>query len=235
MKLLAFESSAGPASVCLAEDGKILISMRRDDGLTHSCTLMDMAGTILNGAGLTPSDVDVFAVSAGPGSFTGLRIGIATVKGLAWGAQKPCIGVSTLLAMAHCHREWRGLICPAMDARRSQVYTAIFRSDGKGNITRLSADSAIAAAEAAAAIPEGEPVLVCGDGAELFYAVLENSGREDVYLAPPNTRRQSAEGVALAAQGMTPVSAGELAPEYLRKSQAEREREARLAAEKAEV
>ena len=159
MKLLAFESSAGPASVCLVQDGKVLVSMSRNDGLTHSQTLLDMAGTILSAANLTPADVDLFAVAAGPGSFTGLRIGIATVKGLAWGAEKPCAGVSTLLSMAHCHREWRGLICPAMDARRAQVYTAVFRSDGKGNISRLTEDCALAASEAAAAVPSDEPVL----------------------------------------------------------------------------
>ncbi len=232
MKLLAFESSAGPASVCLAENGKIKIAMSRDDGLTHSQTLLDMAGTILTQAGLTPADMDCFAVSAGPGSFTGLRIGIATVKGLAWGAEKPCIGVSTLLAMAHCHREWRGLICPAMDARRAQVYTAIFRSDGHGNIERITPDSAIAAADAAELVSKAEPVLVCGDGAELFFAALAAAGHADAYLAPANTVRQSAMGVALAAEGMEPVTAAELSPEYLRKSQAEREREARLAAEK---
>lgn len=231
MKLLAFESSAGPASVCLMQDGKVLVSMSRNDGLTHSQTLLDMAGTVLSGAGLTSSDIDVFAVSAGPGSFTGLRIGIATVKGLSWGAEKPCIGVSTLLAMAHCHREWRGLICPAMDARRAQVYTAIFRSDGRGNIERVSPDDAIAALDAAAAVSKDEPVLVCGDGAEILFAALNSEGHPDVYLAPANTRFQSALGVALAAEGETPVSAEELMPVYLRKSQAEREREARLAAQ----
>ncbi|MBQ1223017.1 MAG: tRNA (adenosine(37)-N6)-threonylcarbamoyltransferase complex dimerization subunit type 1 TsaB [Oscillospiraceae bacterium] len=231
MKLLAFESSAGPASVCLVQDGKVLVSMSRNDGLTHSQTLLDMAGTILDSAKLTPSDIDLFAVSAGPGSFTGLRIGIATVKGLSWGAQKPCVGVSTLLAMAHCHREWRGLICPAMDARRAQVYTAIFRSDGKGNIERVTEDDAIAANDAAAAISEEEPVLVCGDGAEILFAALSAKEHPDIALAPANTRFQSALGVALAAEGIEPVSAEELTPVYLRKSQAEREREARLAAQ----
>ena len=231
MKLLAFESSAGPASVCLAEDGKILISMSRNDGLTHSRTLLDMAGTVLREAGLTPADVDAFAVAAGPGSFTGLRIGIGTVKGLAWGAEKKCIGVSTLLAMAHCHREWRGIICPAMDARRAQVYTAAFESDGHGNITRLSPDSAISAAEAAASADRSKPILVCGDGAKILHAELLTPGHPQVFLAPENTVYQCATGVALAAEGIEPVSAEELAPEYLRKSQAEREREARLAAQ----
>ena len=231
MKLLAFESSAGPASVCLVQDGKVLISMSRNDGLTHSQTLLDMAGTVLSGAKLSPSDIDLFAVSAGPGSFTGLRIGIATVKGLAWGAEKPCVGVSTLLAMAHCHREWRGLICPAMDARRAQVYTAVFRSDGKGNIERITEDDAIAAIDAAAAVAKDEPVLVCGDGAEIFLAALQSQVHPDCTIAPANTRFQSAMGVALAAEGLPTVSAGELLPVYLRKSQAEREREARLAAE----
>lgn len=234
MKLLAFESSAGPASVCLAENGKILITVNRNDGLTHSQTLLDMAGSVLKEAGLTPSDLDAFAVSAGPGSFTGLRIGIGTVKGLAWGAQKPCIPVPTLLAMAHCHREWRGLICPAMDARRSQVYTAVFKSDGRGNIERLIPDGAVAAAEAAARVDTGLPVLVCGDGAELFFAALESAGHPDVFLAPPNTRFQSAAGVALAAEGLPQVSAAELSPEYLRKSQAERQREERLSAQSKE-
>ena len=120
-----------------------------------------------------------------------------------------------------------------MDARRAQVYTAIFRSDGKGNIERVSEDGAIAAADAAAAVSKDEPVLVCGDGAEIFFAALSAEGHPDAVLAPANTRFQSALGVALAAEGLPPVSAEELMPVYLRKSQAEREREAKLASQNA--
>ncbi|MDD6262431.1 MAG: tRNA (adenosine(37)-N6)-threonylcarbamoyltransferase complex dimerization subunit type 1 TsaB [Clostridiales bacterium] len=234
MKLLAFESSAGPASVCLAEDGKILISTRRNDGLTHSRTLLEMAERVLSDAGLTARDIDLFAVAAGPGSFTGLRIGIGTVKGLAWGAEKPCAGVSTLLAMAHCHIEWRGLICPAMDARRSQVYTAVFRSDGK-SVERVLPDAAVAAAEAALSVPADEPILVCGDGAAILAQALCSLGRGNVFTAPANTVFQSAEGVALAAPEVKPVSAAELMPVYLRLSQAERERAAKQAHSKPEA
>ena len=127
MKILAFETSAKAASVALMERGKLLGEAYQNTGLTHSQTLMVMAEDLLKTCNLTPKDVEAVAVAAGPGSFTGVRIGVAAAKGFAWGGELPCYGVSTLEAMARNLGAYQGYVVPAMDARRSQVYTAIFR------------------------------------------------------------------------------------------------------------
>ena len=142
MKILAFESSAKAASVALVEDGVLLSEQFQNNGKTHSATLMPMAERILQDCGLTPEDIDCVAVAIGPGSFTGVRIGVAAAKGFAWAADKPCCGVSTLQGMAAQMQMMRGVICPVMDARRNQVYNALFESDGK-TLTRLCEDRAI--------------------------------------------------------------------------------------------
>lgn len=227
MKILAFESTAKAASVALCEDEFLIAQSYQNSGLTHSTTLMPMAETLLKNCGVALSDVDCLAVAVGPGSFTGLRIGISTVKGLAWGAEKPCVGVSTLEAMAWPLAHLDGVICCAMDARRKQVYNALFRAR-EGTLERLCPDRAISLEELAQERKNEEKVqIVVGDGAQLCYNDAECRGQRLV-LAPPHLRFQSAWGVARAAleraRAGEMVSGAELAANYLRLSQAERER-----------
>ena len=227
MLILSFESSAKAASVALVRDGQLVSQSTQCSTLTHSRTLLPMAEDMLKNTELTLKDVDVLAVAHGPGSFTGIRIGVSTVKGLAWGAQKPCVGVSTLEAMAWHGVAAGGIICPVMDARRSQVYNALFEIRG-GKPVRLCPDRPIALEEL---LPElralPSPVFLVGDGAALTAAFLEKAGLP-FRMAPDNLLWQDAWGVAMAAMDKPPVSGAELLPVYLRLSQAERERQARL-------
>ena len=164
MKILAMDSSAVVASVALCEDGRLLAEYTVNNGNTHSETLLPMAESLLKQFSLTAADIGLFAVSAGPGSFTGVRIGAATVKGLAFGMNVPCAEVSTLEALAHNLSARDGLICPVMNARRSQVYTALFRCS-EGKLERLLPDSAMAISELDGILAKyGEPVSFVGDG-----------------------------------------------------------------------
>lgn len=230
MKILALESSATAASVALCEDETLVAQAFQNTGLTHSQTLLPMTEGLLADCGLKAADLDLIAVAAGPGSFTGLRIGVATAKGLAWAAQLPCAGCSTLEAMAWNLAGFSGQICAAMDARRHQVYNARFRVDGE-RPHRLTEDRAIALAGLMEELRGTEtPQLVVGDGAQLCYDALVAAGIP-AKLAPPNLRLQSAWGVAraaldLAKKGQT-VPPEQLVPVYHRLSQAERERLAR--------
>ena len=227
MLILAFETSAKAASVALAEDGVLLGECYQNTGLTHSQTLLVMAQELLGQCGREVSQVTAAAVAAGPGSFTGVRIGVAAAKGFAWGAQIPCYGVSTLEAMALGFGPGKGYVCPCMDARRSQVYNALFYSDGQ-TLRRLREDRAISLEELAADLePLKEPVYLVGDGSALTYRTL--SGRVPNLVLPPEHRmHQRAAGVALlarkTAQAGAPGDANALTPNYLRLSQAERER-----------
>ena len=230
MLILAFESTAKAASAALVRDGKLVSQYSQCSGLTHSRTLLPMGEDMLKNAELTLQDVDLIAVAHGPGSFTGVRIGVSMVKGLAWAADKPCVGVSTLEAMAWHGLAAGGLICPVMDARRSQVYNALFRMED-GRPARLTEDRPIALTELAEELRAyKERVFLVGDGAELSYSALTGKGLP-CSLAPENLRMQSAWGVAMAAMGKTPGTADELLPVYLRLSQAERERQERLSRE----
>ena len=227
MKILALESSAVAASAALCEDEMLLGQTYLHTGLTHSRTLMPMVESMLKNADLTLDGMDAVAVAAGPGSFTGIRIGVAAAKGLAWAAELPCAGCSTLEAMAWSLAGFQGEVCAAMDARRHQVYNARFQVNGTAP-HRLTPDRAIALADLVKEL-EGTsvPQIVVGDGAQLCYDALTAAGIPAV-LAPPNLRMQSAWGVArmgleLARTGQT-VSPGELVPIYHRLSQAERER-----------
>ena len=230
MKILAFETSAKAASVALMDSGKLLGESYQNTGLTHSQTLMVMAEDLLKTCNLSVKDVDAVAVAAGPGSFTGVRIGVAAAKGFAWGAELPCYGVSTLEAMARSLGAWQGYVVPVMDARRSQVYTAIFHAQ-RGVLSRVEEDMAISLDEL------GEKMIIfedtaflVGDGAVLCYNTLleEVPG---LVLPPEHRMHQRAVGVALAAQALIdagdPGNGAELTPNYLRLSQAERERLAR--------
>lgn len=232
MKILALESSAKAASVCLCEDEMILAESYQNCGLTHSRTLLPMCQSMLDNCGLTLAEVDLIAVANGPGSFTGLRIGLSTAKGLAWPDEKPCCGVSTLEAMAWNLAHVDGVICCAMDARRKQVYNALFEA-GNGKLNRLTPDRAISLEE----LFQGENAekrtqILVGDGAELCYNYAGSLGIS-LKLAPQHLRHQRASGVARAAlerirQGEEFKSAGTLQANYLRLSQAERERMERL-------
>lgn len=227
MKILALESSALAASVCLTEDETPIAQFFQNSGLTHSRTLLPMTEELLKSCGVRLEEVDVIAVAAGPGSFTGLRIGVSAAKGLGWSLDKPCAKVSTLEAMAWNLAVCPGDICPVMDARREQVYNARFFSDGE-TVTRLTEDRAISLAGLGLELKdrEKEQILV-GDGAQLCYNELVKEGLS-LRLAPPNLRCQSAWGVARAALEQarkgTLITAEELKPDYHRLSQAERER-----------
>ena len=229
MKILALESSAKAASCAVLADGIPLATAWQATGLTHSRTLLPMVQDMLRSSELELSDMDAIAIAAGPGSFTGLRIGLASVKGLSWAVDKPCIGISTLEGMAHPLRHMNSIIVCAMDARRSQIYNAVFLAEN-GTLTRLREDRAISLEEAAADIREFDgPITIVGDGAVLCHDYFTKAGI-DCTLAPAHLRQQSALGVAMAAEaaGMdAAVSAQDLAPVYLRLSQAERERLAR--------
>ena len=230
MLILAFESSARPASVALLEDGHILSQYSQCSALTHSRTLLPMAEDMLKNAERSLKDVDLLAVAQGPGSFTGIRIGVSTVKGLAWALDKPCVGVSTLEAMAWQGLAAGGLVCPVMDARRAQVYNALFEIR-HGRPERLTEDRPIALAELLEELRRlGRPAFLVGDGAELAAKAMTDAALP-FSLAPENLRWQSAWGVAMAAADKTPGNADSLLPVYLRLSQAERERQAKLAAQ----
>lgn len=224
MKILAIDSSACSASVAVTQDYKILSECCINAGLTHSQTLMPMVDFAVKNAGLKISDIDLFAASSGPGSFTGVRIGIAALKGIADAVGGVCAGVSTLEAMAY---NAVGTDCTAvccMDARCKQIYTAAFDIE-KENIKRLTNDEAIAIEDMRQRLNTyKKPVILLGDGAELVYGQLKDSV-DDMRLSSHNMRFQRAVGVAFAAQSgnYKRQSAAELVPSYLRLSQAERE------------
>jgi tRNA threonylcarbamoyladenosine biosynthesis protein TsaB len=225
MLILALESSAKAASVALVENEKLVAQYSQCSGLTHSRTLLPMVDDMLINTENTIAGVDLIAVAHGPGSFTGIRIGVSTVKGLAWASDKMCVGVSTLEAMAWHGVSAGGIICPVMDARRSQVYNALFKiKDGRP--VRMCDDRAVSL-EALAAEVSDKNVFLVGDGAELTASYLKNEDI-DCRIAPQNILYQSAWGVAMAAIGKTPGTADDLLPVYLRLSQAERERQARM-------
>lgn len=229
MLILAMESSAKGASAALYRDGMLLGQYFQHSGLTHSRTLLPMVEDLLRNTETELSAVDCIAVAQGPGSFTGVRIGVSTAKGLCWGADKPAVGVSTLEAMAwlgQCAPEG-AVICTAMDARREQIYNAFFEMDN-GVPRRLCEDRAIAAAEAAAELAAmNRPVWVVGDGWAPCARAL-TAAEVAHWVAPEPVRYQNAWGVACAAANQTPVGGEELLPVYLRLSQAERERQERM-------
>ena len=227
MLILAFETSAKAASVALLDDKKLLGESYQNTGLTHSQTLMLMAQDLLKSCGFGSQDVTHLAVAAGPGSFTGIRIGVAAVKGFAWGAELPCYGVSTLEAMAAQLGAWQGYVCSVMDARRSQVYHALFHVEC-GKCTRIRDDRAVSLQDLGAELQNlTEPVFLVGDGSNLCYNTLSESV-PSLVLPAEHRMHQRAAGVALVAREKIlrgeAGNAGELTPNYLRLSQAERER-----------
>ncbi len=230
MLTLAFETSAKAGSVALLDADRLLGETYQDTGLTHSQTVMAMAQDLIAHCGHTPQDIQAVAVAKGPGSFTGVRIGVAAAKGFAWGAQIPCYGVSTLEAMALGLGVHQGYVLPVMDARRGQVYTALFYVN-QGMLERKTEDRAVSLQELSEEIKNlQESIFLVGDGSVLCYNTL--SEVVCTLVMPPQHRmHQRASGVGLAAyrcmQAGEPGDASALQPNYLRLSQAERERLAR--------
>ncbi len=225
MIILSVDSSAVAASASLTQDDKILGEFYCNTGLTHSQTLMPMIQCLLQSTKTELKDVGLFAVSAGPGSFTGIRIGIASIKGLAFPFQKPCVGVSTLEAMAYNLAHIDGTVCAVMDARCGQVYNAVFEAH-HGQLRRITKDRAIAANDLAEECEKyPKPLFLVGDGAKLCY---NNKGFQSAgaILPPEPLIYQRASGVAKAAltafQNGKAVSPAALLPVYLRPAQAER-------------
>ena len=228
MKILAFESSAKAASTALLSDGLLLAEYTQNSGQTHSRTLMQMAKDMLTSCDLTPQDIGAVAVAAGPGSFTGVRIGMACAKGFAWGRQLPLYGVSTLEAMMRGAAYADGLYCACMDARKGQIYNAVFDWTARA-LLRRTEDRAIAISELLQELQSMPgPVYLVGDGAKLVFDTLIDENLP-LQLLPEHLRQQRASGVALAA--MEKLAAGEpgdaaaLTPNYLRQAQAERTRQ----------
>lgn len=217
MLLLSVESSAVTASAALSDGGKIMKSEFINNGLTHSETLLPLIEKVMTEYAY--SALDAVAVTAGPGSFTGVRIGVATVKGIAFPYDIPCIGISTLEAIAYNFTDENAVICAVMDARRMQFYNALFKAEN-GEIKRLCNDRAISAQDLQKELASYERVIVAGDGAKLFYGSLSLSNTE---LAQENRIYQNAAGVSAAAQNKDKIPASVLMPVYLRMSQAERE------------
>ncbi|MBO7251952.1 MAG: tRNA (adenosine(37)-N6)-threonylcarbamoyltransferase complex dimerization subunit type 1 TsaB [Oscillospiraceae bacterium] len=227
MLILAFETSAKAASVALCEGGKLLGESYQNTGLTHSQTLMVMAEDLLKQCGKTAADVQAVAVAEGPGSFTGVRIGVAAAKGFAWGRQLPCYGVSTLEAMALSLGVYQGYVCACMDARRNQVYNGLFEAN-RGTLRRLCEDRAVSLAQLGEELQKlNGPVFLVGDGSLLTYKTLTDTV-DNLVMPAEHRMHQRAVGVALLAEKK--YAAGEsgdgnaLVPNYLRLSQAERER-----------
>ncbi len=236
MLILGLDSSAiaGSCALCDISSEKVTViaSSFVNTKLTHSQTLLPMAEEMLKNSGVSLEDVDLLAVNNGPGSFTGIRIGVAAVKGLAFVSNKPCVGVSTLHSLAYNLIGRECIVCAVMDARCNQFYNALFEVEGD-KIIRLTDDRALSSDDLTEELKKykDRSVILVGDGAEIAYKKLCS---ENILLAPPTIRLQRAESVCLAATGYKTVSAQELLPLYLRLPQAERERLAKINENKTE-
>lgn len=220
--ILSIDSSAVSASVALTDNESVIKSEFINTGLTHSETLMPMIKRVADGVDL--SELDAIAVTVGPGSFTGVRIGVATVKGIAFTNNIPCIGVSTLEAIAYNFSDKNCIVCAVMDARRMQFYNAVF-SINDGVVTRLCSDRAIDINDLREDISKYENVIIAGDGAKLCY---DNLSLDNVMLADDGHIFQNAVSVAMCAKNKEKISHSALVPVYLRQSQAERELKLKL-------
>ncbi len=226
MLILSVDSTATPASVCLYED-RILADYFINTKLTHSQTLVSMIDSVFKVTGRSMDEVDLFAVNNGPGSFTGVRIGVSAVKGMAYAEDKPCVAVSTLESMAYNTLDFDGIVCACMDARRNQVYNALFRVKN-GTVERICDDRAISVDDLLSEL-EGidERICLLGDGAKLVFDAAKKVER--IFLASENIRYQNASSTALIAslkyQKGEILNSAQITPSYLRLSQAERERQ----------
>ena len=220
--ILSIDSSAVTASAALTGGGRVIKSEFMNTGLTHSETLLPMIKRVM---GDTPySALEAIAITAGPGSFTGVRIGVATAKGLAFKNGTPCIGVSTLEAIAYNFDDKDCTVCAVMDARRMQFYNALFEIKD-GVVTRLTPDRAISLEDLREELKRFETVIIAGDGAKLCYGNIE---LENCRLADEEKIYQNAVSVSKAAENKKRIPAKELMPVYLRMSQAERELKLKL-------
>lgn len=220
--LLSMDSSAVTASVALTDGDEIIKSEFVNSGLTHSETLLPMIARVMDGHKY--SELDGIAITAGPGSFTGVRIGVATVKGLAFNDDIPCYSVSTLEAIAYNFLDENAVVCAVMDARRMQFYNALFRVQN-GKIERLCDDRAISIEDLRNELKQYDNVIIAGDGANLCFRNIE---LENCTLADDDRIYQNAVGVAKAAKNKNAISPKALMPVYLRQSQAERELKLKL-------
>lgn len=232
MKILAIDSSGQVATVAVVEDEQVIAEYTINHKKTHSQTLLPMLDAVKDIIELDLKTIDAIAVAKGPGSFTGLRIGAATAKGLALGLDKPIIEVPTLEGLAYQMYGAKGLVCPIMDARRNQVYTGIYQfvesKDGYNMVT-VKEECACDILECIEEINQlGHPVIFVGDGVPVFQTVIKEKAEGKVSFAPAHKRLQSAASVGALASVFAKegrfVHAREHAPNYLRVSQAERER-----------
>ena len=226
MKILAVDTTAKACSVSLVENGRVLGENFVNLSFTHSQTMMPMCSQLLENAKLPLSQIDAFAVSTGPGSFTGLRIGLSAVKGMAFALNKPCVAVSTLDALAQNVSQWQGIICPVMDARCNQVYNALYESTGDG-LRKLTEDRALMLDQLLQELKTFEkPVILVGDGADLCYNRYQGEIC-GLAIANPQNRFQRASSVGILAEQKAlegeVLSASEILPSYLRLPQAQRE------------
>ncbi|CCZ42501.1 universal bacterial protein YeaZ [Clostridium sp. CAG:122] len=232
MKILGIDSSGLVASAAIADEKNIIAEFTVNNKQTHSQTLLPMIEKVVDMSGIELEQIDAIAIAAGPGSFTGLRIGSATAKGIGLALKKPIVSVPTLEGIAYRVSVFDGLICPIMDARRGQVYTGIYKADGDG-LTCLSEQKAVDIHDILKELEEyDEKVIFLGDGVEVHRETIENELKNEFVFAPVHLSKQSAAAVAVLGsiyfeQGKA-ESADEHKPIYLRKSQAEREREERL-------
>ena len=226
MNILAVDTSATSASVCVALENKIIGEFSINTSLTHSQTLVPMIEQVIEKTGISMDSIDAIAVNAGPGSFTGVRIGVAAVKGIAFSRNIKCVSVSTLESMAYNMLDSECIVCAVMDARCSQVYNALFRISN-GKVERLVEDRALSLADLKLDLQKySEKIILVGDGAEITFNYLENS-LQNVLLASVNNRTQKASSIACVAfekiKNNETITASELMPVYLRLPQAQRE------------
>ncbi len=225
MLIFGIDTCCMAATAALMDDTKLIAQTVINHDRTHSQMMMPQVETMMKQAERDIMDVDCFAAAVGPGSFTGVRIGVATAKAMAQAANKPCVAVSTLHALALNNMTFSGVVCPILDARRGQVYNALFQ--GGRTLTRLCDDRAIAMEEVLAELKDAESdVLFCGDGTFAFREMIEETLGDRAVFAPRMQNLNLAAAVAelaLMGEGKT-VAYGDLVPQYLRLSQAERER-----------
>lgn len=232
MKILAVDTSANTAAVCITEDDKLLSEEIVNYKKTHSQTLMPMIDRALKNCGTDISEIDVFAVANGPGSFTGLRIGVSAIKGMAHALDKPVIEVSTLEGMAYNIFMCSDIICPIMDARRSQVYNGVYTWEN-GVFSELISPRAVSVQECVEDVKRyGKRVIFLGDGVPVYGEYIKEQLGEKAVFAPPSCNAQRASALASIAMGKLEdkKSCYEVMPFYLRKPQAEREREEKMKA-----
>jgi tRNA threonylcarbamoyladenosine biosynthesis protein TsaB len=236
MLIFGIDTCCNAATAALLDDDRLVAQTVINHGKTHSQIMMSAVEDMFKAAQLSPRDVEAFAAATGPGSFTGVRIGVATAKAMAQAANRPCVAVSTLEALAYSSKMFDGIVAPILDARRNQVYNALFDCK-KGEMTRLCDDRALALSELLDELSGYDrDVLFMGDGIFVFEREIKERLKDRACFAPKTVSMNLAGGVAAVAaekyeRGET-VSYSEMIPSYLRLSQAERDRLEKLKQEK---